>query len=97
MRQRFALPNLPPWGELAEAADSKEGSVNPSGRIAPILSMARRVSRPPQRAGAPFIWNMGSSHPVLAGEARSFRTGGRWRRSEIGLEKVQSHERRLSL
>ena len=42
----------------AAAAESNEGSVNPSGRIAPILSMARRVSRPPNRAGAPLIWNM---------------------------------------
>src|ERR1043165_4370675 len=74
MRQRLAFPNLPALGELA-AADNNDGSVNPSGRIAPILSMARRVSRPPQRAGAPFIWNMASSHRVLPGEARSFRTG----------------------
>src|SRR5256885_8980769 len=69
MRQRFALPNLPAVGDLAAAAESNEGRLNPSGRIAPILSMARRVSRPPKRAGAPFIWNMVLSHPVLPAEA----------------------------
>src|SRR4051794_40264460 len=72
MRQRLAFPNFPGLPPCCSAeARNNAGKLSPSGAMAPILSMARRVIRPALLSGDPLIWNIPSPQRILVPKARS--------------------------